>query len=62
MGSIVKNINDGSRSASAGQTGDAVYHFGVAAGTIAIAFLFPEGLLLWGIEAIIADHIEERIK
>jgi hypothetical protein len=50
---VRKTIN----AANQGNTGTAVYEGVKVAGTIILAIVCPEGLLLWGIETLVADTI-----
>jgi RHS repeat-associated protein len=60
--SVFKGISDARSSYMQHNTGDLIYNVGKVGGTIALAVFFPEGLVFWGVETIVADAIKDRVE
>ena len=59
---VAKNGIDAINSYNEGNKMDAAYNVFKAVGTLAVAILCPEGLLLWGIECLIADALKDNLE
>src|SRR5258708_7213234 len=42
--------------------GDAIYNIGKVVGTAAVMVFFPEGIVLWAVETIVADAIKDAVE
>jgi len=60
--SMAKGIIDSRNSIAQHNVGDAIYNIGKVAGTAAVLIFFPEGIVLWAAETIVADAIKDAVE
>ena len=60
--SMTKGIIDSRNSIAQHNIGDAIYNIGKVAGTAAVMIFFPEGIVLWAAETIVADAIKDAVE
>jgi len=60
--SMAKGIIDSRNSIAQHNTGDAIYNIGKVVGTAAVLIFFPEGIVLWAAETIVADAIKDAVE
>jgi hypothetical protein len=59
---MTKGIIDSRNSIAQHKVGDAIYNIGKVVGTAAVLIFFPEGIVLWTAETIVADAIKEAVE
>ena len=60
--SMAKGVLDAQKSIAQHNTADAIYNIGKVVGTAAVMIFFPEGIVLWAVETIVADAIKDAVE